>query len=120
MPEVNDRRNVPSVDGRDDTVTEGLTGAGDAQQVAVLEAVGAERPRRHQSHARTRIVFPDPFGRVEGADGLVDGRDVAEVRPQSSGRSPRVISPGWARSNSTNDVHCQAADEPRVSVNACG
>src|SRR5262252_2609497 len=26
----------------------------------------------------------DPLGRVEGGDGIVEGRDVADVRPQSS------------------------------------
>jgi len=35
------------------------------------------------------IVFPlDPLGRIESGDGIVEGRDVADVRPQSSVTHP--------------------------------
>ena len=34
-------------------------------------------------NADDRLSF-DPLGRVEGCDGIVEGRDVADVRPQSS------------------------------------
>src|SRR6516165_5300627 len=38
------------------------------------------------------------LGRVEGGDGFVEGRDVADVRPS---RARRTISLSWARSGTT-------------------
>ncbi len=41
------------------------------------------------------------LGRVEGGDGIVEGRYFADVRPQSSVRTRWTISLSWARSDST-------------------
>jgi hypothetical protein len=38
---------------------------------------------RSRTNADDRLPA-DPFGRIEGGDGTVEGRDVADVRPQSS------------------------------------
>ena len=38
-------------------------------------------------HADNRLPL-DPLGRVEGGDGIVEGRDVADVRPQPSVSNP--------------------------------
>jgi MFS transporter, MHS family, shikimate and dehydroshikimate transport protein len=40
-------------------------------------------PRSLRTNADDRLPA-DPLGRVEGGDGIVEGRDVADVRPQSS------------------------------------
>ena len=61
------------------------------------------------------IVCPlDPFGRAKGGEGIVYGRDVAGVRPQSSG-------PFWLDAlthlgaiTPDNEVACQAADQPGI------
>ena len=63
---------------------------------------GASQPNGYL-HGRTRmIVFPPgPLGRVEGGDGIVEGRDGADVRPQSSVTHPLDDLTQWARSDST-------------------
>src|SRR5689334_15742508 len=40
-------------------------------------------PRRSRANAADRLPV-DPPGRIEGADGIVEGRHVANVRPQPS------------------------------------
>src|SRR5919106_6523899 len=45
-----------------------------------MEARWAARIDRSRTNADDRLPV-DPFGRVEGGDGVVEGRDVADVRP---------------------------------------
>ena len=101
-------------------------------------------PRQHvanPSGARTptderwMIVFPGPLGRVEGSDGVVEGRDAADVGPQPPSRTRRTISLSWARSASTTksrsarggarpaavDGHQAAGpDQPRIDATLDG
>src|SRR5215510_9552338 len=60
-------------------------------QPADLDSAG--RPRASMGACRSRTnaddrLPADPLGRVEGGDGIVEGRDVADVRPQSSVTHP--------------------------------
>src|SRR6266849_3950422 len=62
-------------------------GGADRTQPADLESAG--RPRASMGACRSRTnaddrLPVDPLGRIEGGDGIVEGRDVADVRPQSS------------------------------------
>ena len=56
----------------------------------------------------------DPLGRVEGGDGIVEGRDVADVRTQSSVTHPLddVTQLGTIRLD--NEVDRQAVGRPRL------
>src|SRR3954466_5138971 len=45
------------------------------------------RPESSRTNADDRLPF-DPPGRVEGSDGIVERRDVADVRPQPSVTRP--------------------------------
>jgi len=40
-------------------------------------------PESSRTNADDRLPI-DPFGRVEGSDSIVEGRDLADVRPQPS------------------------------------
>src|SRR5436853_3793350 len=55
-----------------------------------------------------------PLGRVEGGDGIVEGRDVADVRPQSSVPHPldNLTQLGTIRLD--NEVDRQAVSGPRL------
>src|SRR5438477_5317613 len=61
--------------------------ASDRTQPADLDSAG--RPRASTGACRSRTnaddrLPADPLGLVEGGDGVIEGRDVADVRPQSS------------------------------------
>src|SRR5262245_45322569 len=53
---------------------------------------------RSRTNADDRLPA-DPLSRIESGDGIVEGRDVADVRPQSSVPHPLDDSPSWARSD---------------------
>ncbi len=62
-------------------------GASDRTQPADPDSAG--RPRASIGACRSRTnaddrLPADPLGRIEGGDGIVEGRDGADVRPQSS------------------------------------
>src|SRR5688500_8927281 len=54
------------------------------------------------------------LGRVEGGDGIVEGRDVAEVRPQSSVSHPLDDLIQLVAIGLDNEVDRQAVDWPRL------
>src|SRR5690348_10159665 len=56
----------------------------------------------------------DPLGRVEGRDGLVEGRDVADVRPQSSVPHPLDNLAQLGTIGLDNEVDRQAVSRPRL------
>src|SRR5437773_10623766 len=56
----------------------------------------------------------DPVGRVEGRDGIVEGRDVADVRPQSSVPNPLDNLTQLATIGLDNEVDRQAVSGPRL------
>src|SRR5262245_56326603 len=87
------------------------------------------RPRRHRAvrltgqaicacrsrtNADDRLPF-DPRGRVECGDGGVEGRDVANVRPQSSVPHPPDDLTQLGTIGLDNEVNRQAIDRPRLS-----
>ena len=60
------------------------------------------------------IVFPGPVGRVEGRDGIVEGRDVADVRPQSSVPHPLDDLTQLGTIGLDDEVDRQAVSGPRL------
>ena len=61
------------------------------------------------------IVFPlRPLGRVEGGDGIVEGRDVADVRPQSSVPHPLDDLTQLGTIGLDDEVDRQAVGGPRL------
>src|SRR5215471_7785955 len=56
----------------------------------------------------------DPLGRVEGGDGVVEGRDVADVRPQPSVPHPLDDLTQLRAIGLDNEVDCQAVGGPRL------
>ena len=68
-------------------VSQVALGGVDRTQPADLDSAG--RPRASMGACRSRTnaddrLPADPLGRIESGDGIVEGRDVADVRPQSS------------------------------------
>src|SRR5206468_12395161 len=56
----------------------------------------------------------DPLGRVEGGDGVVEGRDVADVGPQSSVPHPLDDLTQLGTIGLDDEVDCQAVSGPRL------
>src|ERR1700756_5107178 len=56
----------------------------------------------------------DPLGRVEGGDGIVEGGDVADVRPQSSVTHPLDDLTPLGTIGLENEVERQARGGPRL------
>src|SRR5262249_20032962 len=54
------------------------------------------------------------LGRVEGGDGIVEDRDAADVRPQSSVPHPLDILTRWGTPGLENEVDRQAIGGPRL------
>src|SRR5215472_8215808 len=79
-------------------------------------SMGAYRSRTNADDRLPRDPLGlDPLGRVQGGDGVVEGRDVADVRPQSSVPHPLDDLTQWVRSDSTT----KSTDRPsagRASV----
>src|SRR5207253_9797971 len=68
-------------------VSQVALGGVDRTQPADLDSAG--RPRASMGACRSRTnaddrLPADPLGRIESGDGIVEDRDVADVRPQSS------------------------------------
>ena len=59
------------------------------------------RPPRALTGERELSSSRASLGRVEGGDGIVEDRNVADVRPQPSGTHRWTISLSWARSDRT-------------------
>src|SRR5712691_11784902 len=56
----------------------------------------------------------DPLGRIEGRDGIVEGRDVADVRPQSSVPHPLDDLTQLGPIGLDDEVDHEAVDGPRL------
>src|SRR5436305_3870314 len=62
----------------------------------------------------------DPLGRVEGGDGVVEGRDVADVRPQSSVPHPLDDLTQLGTIGRDNEVDGQAVGRARLGRSGDG
>src|SRR5216684_213130 len=90
-------------------------GGADRTQPADLESAG--RPRASMGACRSRTnaddrLPVDPLGRIEGGDGVVEGRDVADVRPQSSVPHPLDDLTQLGTIGHDNEVDRQAVGGP--------
>src|SRR5262245_35628754 len=84
---------------------------------ADLDSAG--RPRASMGAYRSRTnaddrLPADPLGRVEGGDGIVEGRDAADVRPQSSVTHPLDDLTQLGTIGLDNEVDRQAVSGPRL------
>ena len=68
---------------------------------------------RSRTNADDRLPA-DPFGRIESGDGIVEGRDVADVRPQSSVPRPLDDLTQLGTIGHENKVDRQAVGGPRL------
>src|SRR3954470_24724978 len=72
-------------------------------------------PSPESSRTNANDCLPvDPLGRVEGGDGIVKGRDVADVRPQSSVPYPLDDLTQLGTIGLDNEIDCQAVGGPRL------
>ena len=96
----------------------------DRTQPADLDSSGWPRASmgacRSRTNADDRLPLDplgiDPLGRVEGGDGIVEGRDVADVRPQSSVTHPLDDLHQLGTIGLDNEVDCQAVGGPRLGL----
>src|SRR5689334_7624572 len=70
-------------------------------------------PKSSRANADDRLPA-DPPGRIEGGDGIVEGRDVADVRPQSSVPHPLDDLTQLGAIGHENKVDRQAVGGPRL------
>src|SRR5215468_10251200 len=68
---------------------------------------------RSRTNADDRLPV-DPLGRIEGSDGVVEGRDVADVRPQPSVPHPLDNLNQLGAIGLDNEVDSQAVGGPRL------
>src|SRR5436309_14070795 len=68
---------------------------------------------RSRTNADDRLPV-DPLGRIEGGDGVVEGRDVADVRPQPSVTHPLDDLTQLGAIRQDNKVDRQAVGWPRL------
>src|SRR6201997_5375952 len=69
---------------------------------------------RSRTNADDRLSA-DPLGRIESGDGIVEGRDLADVRPQSSVTHPLDDLTQLGTIELDNEVDRQAVGGPRLS-----
>src|SRR5215472_12876272 len=78
-------------------------------------SMGAYRSRTNADDRLPRDPLGlDPLGRVQGGDGVVEGRDVADVRPQSSVPHPLDDLTQLGAIGVDNEVDRQAVGGPRL------
>src|SRR6266487_6515620 len=75
-----------------------------------VAGMGARRSRTNADDC----LPVDPFGRIEGGDGVVEGRDVADVRPQPSIAHPLDDLTQLGAIGQDNKVNRQAVGGPRL------
>src|SRR5215470_12912114 len=98
-------------------VSQVAPGGSDRTQPADLDSAG--RPRasigacRSRTNADDRLPV-DPLGLVEGGDSVIEGRDVADVRPQSSVTHPPDDLTRLGAIGYDDEVDSQAARGPRL------
>src|SRR5499427_2551134 len=98
-------------------VSQVTLGGVDRMQPADLDS--ADRPRASMGACCSRTnaddrLPADPLGRIESGDGVVEGRDVADVRPQSSVTHPLDELTQLGAIGHENKVDRQAVGGPRL------
>src|SRR3954453_3252440 len=98
-------------------VSQVAPGGSDTTQPADPDSAG--RPRASIGACRSRTNADDCLppaspGRVEGGDGIVEGRDVADVRPHSSVPHPPDDLTQLGAIGLDNEVDREAVDGPRL------
>ena len=91
--------------------------AADRKQPADLDSAGRLRAPMGACRSRTNADDRLPLaslGRVQGGDGIVEGRDVADVRPQSSVTHPLDDLTQLGTIGLDNEVDRQAVGGPRL------
>ena len=73
----------------------------------------ARLPESSRTNADDRLPL-DPLGRVEGGDGIIEGRDVGDVRPQPSVTHPPDDLIQLGTIGLDNEVDRQAVGGPRL------
>src|SRR5262249_11437625 len=91
--------------------------AADRKQPADLDSASRLRapmgPCRSRTNADDRLPLAS-LGRVQGGDGIVEGRDVADVRPQSSVTHPLDDLTQLGRTGLDNEADRKAGGGPRL------
>src|SRR5690348_18108952 len=90
---------------------------GGAYRTEPADPDSAGRPRASMGACRSRTnaddrPSADPLGRIESGDGVVEGRDVADVRPQSSVPHPLDDLTQLGAIGLDNEVDRQAVGDP--------
>src|SRR3954463_9510978 len=98
-------------------VSQVALGASDRSQPTDLDSAG--RPSASTGACRSRTNADDrlpraSLGRIEGGDGIVEGCDVADVRPQSSVPHPLDDLTQLGTIGLDNEVDSQSVDGPRL------
>src|SRR5690348_1196543 len=104
-------------------VSQVALGGADRTQPADLDRAG--RPRAPMGACRSRMnaddrLPADPLGRIESGDGIVESRDVADVRPQSSVTHPLNDLTQLGAIGHENKVDRQAVGGPRLGRTSDG
>src|SRR5262250_62280 len=98
-------------------VSQVTLGGVDRMQPADLDSAGRPRASMGACCSRTNAddrLPADPLGRIESGDGVVEGRDVADVRPQSSVTHPLDDLTQLGAIGHDNKVDRQAVGGPRL------
>src|SRR3954452_21558480 len=94
-------------------------GTADRRVIAEPDSCDAQQPMRTQHAESSRANADDrlpvaSFGRFEGCDGIVEGRDVADVGPQSSVAHPLDDLAQLGTIRLDDEVNRQAVRGPRL------
>src|SRR5437773_11690535 len=91
----------------------GLIGRSQPTWIAIVRLHGSIGACRSRTNANDCLPLAS-LGRVEGGDGIVEGRDVADVRPQSSVPHPLDDLSQLGTIGLDNEVDREAVGGPRL------
>src|SRR3954465_15802765 len=105
--------------GRSTSVIPAIPAASSFTTIAFMQVVSSLVCLFGGSRTNANDRLPaDPLGRVEGCNGIVEGRDVADIRPQSSVAHPLDDLPQLGTIGLDDEVDCQAVGAPRLGRGA--
>src|SRR3954451_2541423 len=99
--------------GRSTSVIPAVPAASSVTTIAFMGVVSSPVSGGSRANADDRLPA-DPLGRVEGCDGIVEGRDLADVGPQPSVPHPFDDLPQLGTIGQDDEVDCQAVGGPRL------